>query len=162
MDSRFGYDTDLYAWSQQQAEVLRGMASRRRDLPNDLDLDHVAEEIEDLGKSELRTVQSHLRQMLSHLVKLASSPGSASAAGWKTEILDHQELARDHLTNAMRKDVDMEATWRRARSDAFRKLAIYGEQMAQMPESCPWSLDELLSDEVEVNDLAARIAAPDA
>ena len=54
------YDTDIYAWSQQQAAVLRDLASRP-DLPNELDLQHVAEEIEDVGISELNAVRSFLR-----------------------------------------------------------------------------------------------------
>ncbi|GEM_PF-5947827 len=45
------YDTDILAWSEQQAAVLRALAVRH-DLPNDLDLSHVAEEIEDLGLSQ--------------------------------------------------------------------------------------------------------------
>jgi hypothetical protein len=41
------YDTDILAWSEQQAEALRELAARR-DLPNALDLPHVLEEIGDL------------------------------------------------------------------------------------------------------------------
>lgn len=60
------YETDIFAWSQRQAEVLRSLAHSRRDLPNELDLEHVAEEIEDLGISELRRVETLLRRMLGH------------------------------------------------------------------------------------------------
>jgi hypothetical protein len=56
------YDTDILAWSEQQASVLRGLRSRG-DLPNELDLEHVAEEIEDVGRSELNAAQSLIRQM---------------------------------------------------------------------------------------------------
>ena len=44
MDRRSLYDDDIYAWTQQQAEVLRRLAETRRDLPNELDLENVAEE----------------------------------------------------------------------------------------------------------------------
>ena len=60
------YDTDILAWSQRQAAVLRDLAARR-DLPNELDLDHVAEEIEDVGRSELNAVQSFIRLCLVHI-----------------------------------------------------------------------------------------------
>ena len=66
------YDTDILAWSQRQAAVLRDLAARR-DLPNELDLDHVAEEIEDVGRSELNAVQSFIRLCLVHIVKAACS-----------------------------------------------------------------------------------------
>ena len=45
-----GYDEDFYAWTQYQAEVLRSMPCD----DNRFDRDNVAEEIEDLGKSERR------------------------------------------------------------------------------------------------------------
>jgi hypothetical protein len=51
------YEEDVYAWSEQQAAVLRRLA-RRRDRPNELDLAHIAEEIEDVGASQLRAAKS--------------------------------------------------------------------------------------------------------
>ena len=60
MDAATPYDEDSYAWSERRATVPRRLSSRL-DLPNDLDLEHIAEEVEDLGKSELRTVPSFSR-----------------------------------------------------------------------------------------------------
>ena len=51
------YDEDILIWSERQAAALRSLASRR-DLPNELDLANVIEEIEDVGKSEFHTVES--------------------------------------------------------------------------------------------------------
>ena len=48
------YEEDFYAWTQQQADLLR----RLPPLGNELDLEHIAEEIEDLGRSDLRAAQS--------------------------------------------------------------------------------------------------------
>ena len=61
-------DTDFYAWTQQQAEKLREVRDNR------LDAENLAEEVADLGKSEQRTVTSHLDQVLIHLLKAAYSP----------------------------------------------------------------------------------------
>jgi hypothetical protein len=44
------YETDFYAWTQAQAKELRRFARTRPNLP--LDLEHLAEEVQDLGKSE--------------------------------------------------------------------------------------------------------------
>ncbi|MGQ9371191.1 DUF29 family protein [Azospirillum sp. ST 5-10] len=55
MEHRPTHDEDVFAWSQHQAAVLRGLAARRG-RPNDLDLDHLAEEIEDLGRDALLAV----------------------------------------------------------------------------------------------------------
>jgi hypothetical protein len=151
------YDEDIYAWSRHQAAILRGLTSRRRDLPNDLDLEHVAEEIEDVGKSELKSVISHLRQMLVHTIKIASSPEADPVAGWKSEIIDHQALAHDHFTNAMRKDIDVDDIWRRARREAEKKLAVYGEDMVPIPEACPLTLDELLDEDLDVDEMVRSL-----
>jgi hypothetical protein len=64
------YDDDFYAWTQYQAEVLRTM--RRAD--NRLDRERVAEQIEDLGKSERNAVRSQVRRIIEHLLKLSCSP----------------------------------------------------------------------------------------
>jgi hypothetical protein len=50
------YDEDILVWSEQQASVSRSLRSRR-DLPGELDLEHVAEEIEDVGRSELNAAK---------------------------------------------------------------------------------------------------------
>ena len=60
------YEEDLYAWTREQAAALR--AHFRGD--SRLDVEHLAEEIEHLGRSELRGVQSHIEQIIAHLLKL--------------------------------------------------------------------------------------------
>ena len=101
MDERVSYDDDFYAWSQHQAAVLRELAIRR-DLPNDLDLEHVAEEIEDVGTAELNAVRSLLRNMLAHLIKVASSPRAEPANHWFEEIVGFHLDAIGRYSRAMR------------------------------------------------------------
>ena len=48
------YEEDFYAWTQQQAELLR----RLPPVGNELDIENIAEEIEDLGRSDLRAARS--------------------------------------------------------------------------------------------------------
>ena len=50
------YDDDFYAWTQFQAQVLRSLRTR----DNRFDREHLAEEIEDLGKSERNAVRSQI------------------------------------------------------------------------------------------------------
>ena len=52
------YGDDIVLWCEQQADALRRRAA------DHLDWDNLAEEIEDLGRSELRTVESLLVQAL--------------------------------------------------------------------------------------------------
>ncbi len=63
------YDDDFYDWTQQQAELLRrGPAAANR-----LDYDLIAEEIEDLGQSELHACQSLCEHIIEHLLKIEYS-----------------------------------------------------------------------------------------
>jgi hypothetical protein len=114
MDRRSLYDEDIYAWAREQAEVLRRLAETRRDLPNELDLENVAEEIEDVGKSELGKVESFIRLILIHLLKLGSAPQSRSQRKWRNEGLAlHAELLKE-ITPAMRPNIDVDHQWRLA------------------------------------------------
>ena len=74
------YDADFFAWTQHQAKLLRTLNRWRPDLPTGLDLNQVAEEIQELGSAELSSVKSLIRQMLVHLIKAASEPGSTAIA----------------------------------------------------------------------------------
>jgi hypothetical protein len=55
------YDTDMALWSVHQAELLRRMAKDER-VNNQIDLENVAEEIEDMGNNVVRGVASHPAQ----------------------------------------------------------------------------------------------------
>src|SRR5262245_48283930 len=62
--SEMGYERDFYAWTTVQAAALRAKDWHA------LDIEHLAEAIEDLGKSDQRAIQSHLRSLLLHLLKV--------------------------------------------------------------------------------------------
>lgn len=76
------YDTDLHAWSQRQAELLRRRAA------NELDWDNIAEEIEGVGASEKHQIKSRLEVLCHHLLKWRYQP----------ELL--WQLARQHFRAA--------------------------------------------------------------
>jgi hypothetical protein len=150
---RSAYEDDVFAWSQQQAAVLRDLARTRRDLPNELDLEHVAAEIEDLGIAQLRAVEKLLRRLLEHSIKLASSPSSDAAAGWRQEMRTFQGDALTDYTAAMRQ------VWRLAVRDAIAALANYGETPTALPAACPFALDELLTEQFDPDRIAAKLTA---
>jgi hypothetical protein len=160
MDHPATYEEDIYAWSQHQAAILRRLAAAgRAGLPNDLDLENVAEEIESVGRSELTAVRSHLTVMLVHLIKAVSSPEAYPTRLWLGEATRAQGEAADAFTPAMRQHLDPGAVWRRALKDAAAALRAHGEAMAKLPDACPFTLDELLNREVEAEAYAAKLAA---
>ncbi len=89
------YDKDFLAWSKQQAEALR---AARCDGSNQLiDWENLAEEIEDLGKSVRRELQSQIRRIVRHLLKLAHSPAREPRRGWAESIVDARAEIEDLL-----------------------------------------------------------------
>ncbi len=78
------YERDFFAWTRDQAAALRAWPERFR--PNALDVEHLAEEIEDLGKSERRAAESLIRQILIHLLRLRHHPDQAPWSHWRSEI----------------------------------------------------------------------------
>jgi len=73
------YDRDWFAWTQEQAARLRDLR------PNGLDVENLAEEIEDMGKSQRRAVESLLFQLSVHLLKLELMRWPGSARHWRQE-----------------------------------------------------------------------------
>ena len=91
------YDDDFYAWTQEQAELLRqGTAGGNR-----LDFDLIAEEIEDLGKSELHTVQSLCEHIIEHFLKIEYSGLSESVRHWRREIAEWRVQVRRKSTRSI-------------------------------------------------------------
>src|SRR5271170_428778 len=79
------YEEDFYAWTQDQARLLRSVGGLS---DNRLDREQVAEEIEDLGKSERDAVRSQIRRILEHFLKLQFSPAQAPRYDWMASIAD--------------------------------------------------------------------------
>src|SRR6266581_6512729 len=96
------YDDDFYAWTQYQAEVLRSMRTR----DNRFDREHVAEEIEDLGKSERDTVESQISRVIEHFLRLAYSPADRPRYGWMGSIVGARQVLRRKLTPTLRREAE--------------------------------------------------------
>ena len=129
MDSATLYEQDVLAWSEQQAAALRCLADRR-DLPNQLDLANVIEEITDVGKSELRAVESFIENILSHLILLWAEPHSPAARGGRAEVTAWHVSLRRRVTPSMRTAIDLDRLWRDAVIVACAKLASWDETTA--------------------------------
>jgi hypothetical protein len=78
------YEKDTVAWSENQAAALR--AAARRGSNQDLDWENLAEEIEDLGKSQRLALRSRISTIIEHLVKLDHSPARDPRHGWQQTI----------------------------------------------------------------------------
>ena len=158
MDGRSLYDEDILAWAEQQASALRRLAKDRRGLPNELDLEHLAEEIEDVGKSELHRAESFLRLLLVHLLKIASAPQARSLDHWRREARLFQGELAESMTASIRAKLDLDRRWEQARDIADGDLVRENDRLLNgLTASCPLGFDELLADRADVDALAGRI-----
>ena len=143
------YDDDFYLWTRNQAEALRRLAAERWNGP--LDLEHLAEEVEDLGTSQLSTVRSQIERVIEHLLKLEFSPAADPRRGWLVSVLNARGHAADRMTAAMRNEIEpaLPRLYARARRRAVISLTEHGELdlAAVLPKTCPYTLDRLLDED---------------
>lgn len=139
------YEDDVVAWSEQQAALLRRRAAG--ELVNDAELDwpNIAEQIESVGNEQVHAVRSFLTRALEHNLKAKAWPLSRDVPHWHAEARRVRGEAAARFTEAMRRRIDMEALYRRA----LRALpeTMDGRLPLPVPQACPVTLDELLSDD---------------
>src|SRR5512143_1147712 len=139
------YDTDYYAWTLEQAAALRGLAAHRSNVP--IDILNLAEEVEDLGKSELRHVFSLYEQILLHLLKIEFSPVADPIRHWQREVTNFRILLNEALTRSLeRKLLDaIPVRYAIARNKAIDALEPDDPAIeTRLPPDCPYSLDQVL------------------
>jgi hypothetical protein len=155
------YDDDILLWSEQQAAAIRRLGERPSLVPNDLDIENVAEEIESVGRSELAAVESYLELILLHLIKLGAEPDAEAARHWRSEILGLDARMRRRYSPSMRQRIDLDGLWRSAREQA---ILAYGEaqneRLSLIPTACPFALDDSLAERLDSLALANRLRAP--
>ena len=95
------YDDDILIWSEHQAELLRRVAAGEP-LNEPPDWANIIEELEDVGRSELRSCRSLLRQALRHMLKAEAWPLSRDAPTCRADAIDFRRQARDAFTPSMR------------------------------------------------------------
>ncbi len=142
------YERDILAWSQNQADLLRRLG--RGERVNDVDWTNVAEEIEDVGRSELHSVESFLTLMLLHLLKLHAWPTNEASGHWRGEIVGFQIGVNRRFTPSMRQKLDTDAM----HADALKQLKAEAPS-TWFPTENPFTLDHLLTEELDV--LLARL-----
>lgn len=120
------YDRDFFAWTQDQAARLRAWPEHLRS--NGIDVENLVEEVESLGKSDRRAVESVLGQVAGHLLKLEFHPDRPARRHWMREVnafrTSLRRLYRDSPSlRAQRAGMLVEA-WQDARADFRRDLAL--------------------------------------
>jgi hypothetical protein len=133
------YEKDFYTWVYQQSNFLREGRFEQLDLPN------LIEEIEDLGKRHYDQLESRLTQLIAHLLKWQVQHWKRTNS-WRAKIRVQRtsiaKLLRRNPGLKSRLDEAMGESWSEARDLAIAETDLPDEQF---PETCPFSLEEVMS-----------------
>jgi hypothetical protein len=135
------YDADFYGWTQRTAALLR---ARRFD---ELDVEHAAGEIEDMGKRDLKELNSRVQVLLMHLLKWQLQPDRRSPS-WQSTIVT-QRLEIDALLQQSPSLRERLATELAANYAGALKRALpeTGLSKDAFPARCPFTVDQMLEEE---------------
>ncbi len=142
MNKAAAYETDFHAWAIESASLVR------QGRLAELDLNHIAEELESMGASERRELLNRLQILLMHLLKYQFQP-ERRGKSWKLTII-HQRTAIERL-------LKQSPSLYRLLEDQEELLDIYQKAVREavletdlerhiFPMECPYSVVELLGD----------------
>lgn len=139
------YDTDFYQWTQQQAEAVRAS------VWDDIDRDHLAEEIEDWWKRESHLLWHHLRELTVWLVAYAYAPDQRLAhPHWYVRITSIRcdiEVIVDIWSNlAAKAERMLPEAYAHGREVASEETGLSPETF---PTACPWTPEQVLTAPLE-------------
>ena len=136
------YEQDVVAWANEQARLIR---AGRFEL---LDLEHIAEEIEDVGKSEQRELSSRMAILLTHLLKWQFQPERRGSSWANTIRAQRKEIAYSldetpSLKTKLEEPRWLDVVWSKAVAQASNETGLD----CAWPPSCPWLMDAEILDE---------------
>lgn len=132
------YNDDFYGWSQEQANLLR---SRRF---NELDAENLLEEIEAMGRSERRELESRLEKLLAHLLKWKYQD-SRRGKSWLLTIKEQRKKFVDCLNEnpslKNKKKERLATLYEYAKLSAAKETGI---TESIFPDKCPWTFEQIM------------------
>jgi hypothetical protein len=135
------YEADFVRWLEHQAALLR------QGRVHELDLENLAEEVDDIGRSQRRAVESELSIILIHLLKYQFQPLKRSRS-WVDTLLEHRgRLARDvSASKSLRLHAEAELSdlYRLARKRAAVQTQL---PLDNFPETIPYTLAQVLDED---------------
>ena len=140
------YDEDFYAWTQEQAKALR--THFRGD--SRLDVEHLAEEVEDLGKSQLQAVESYVQQIIAHMLKLDYSGFDRPRRHWRSEIVGFRASMQRKTSPSVKRKIRQTLTelYEGARNMAAASLDAEPDLGCRLPKACPYDWEVIVARDV--------------
>ena len=141
------HDDDFYAWTQEQAQLLRTGKF------NQIDFHYIAEEIEDMGRSEKRELESRLELLLMHLLKWQFQPNLRSRS-WQLIIKEQQRLRLEKL---LAENPSLKSFLADSLEKIYQLAIISAERetgLSSFPQICPYSMTDIFIYEFLPNEVS--------
>lgn len=132
------YDCDFYAWTQEQAALLRSGQWDQLDIPN------LVEEIETLGRQERRELVNRLGILVGHLLKWQFQPQQRSKSRIATIIEQRQEIQELIADNPSLKSYLVEAIEKAYQKSVLLVVKETPLSLDDLPAQCPYTLDQVM------------------
>ncbi len=134
------HDNDFYTWAIETARAIR---EGRLEA---VDWEAVAEELEDMGRSERRELESRLEVLLAHLLKWRYQPEQHSSS-WTGTIKEQRRKAE----RLLRENPGLKSMIVETIADAYHSALAIAEREtgineAAFPKACPWDADQVLDE----------------
>lgn len=134
------YDEDYHAWALETAQLIR----EGRFL--EVDTEHLAEEIEDMGASRERELESRLGVLLAHLLKWRYQP-EGRGASWEATIKEQ----RQRVARLLRKNLSLRSKLDEVSADAYSDARLIarretGLAEATFPLENPYEWEQTIGD----------------
>ena len=132
------YESDFYAWANQQAALLRAGRLAEADIEN------IAEEIESMGRSERRELVNRLAVLLQHLLKWQFQP-LFRGASWRLTIEEQRYRLEDHLKD----NPSLKSQLPQAMREAYRLAVVQalretGFDRGTFPAGCAFTYEHAM------------------
>jgi len=132
------YDTDFYAWTLHNAESIR------QGRFSEIDLEHVAEELESMGRSDKSKLTRRLAILLAHLLKWQYQPNRRSRS-WMLTIKEQ----RIRITRQLKESPSLKYELNITLEEAYEEASVIAARQTGLdesifPERCPFSFEQCL------------------
>jgi hypothetical protein len=135
------YGGDVYAWASQQAQLLRA------GLLGKIDALQIAEELDDVARSEYDALESALTVLLMHMLKWDHQSEFRSRS-WEATIREQRLRVRDRMEDSPSLKSKLEQAIRRAyRYGRVHASGETGLDVSAFPADCPYSWADIIERE---------------
>jgi len=132
------YEEDFYAWTQEQTRLLRAGQWQLIDIQN------LAEEIEDMGRAEKRELESRLEVLLMHLLKWQFQP-SLRSRSWQLTIKEQRLRLQRHL----KQNPSLKSAIPDVFADVYQLAVVSAERETSLdifPDVCPYDFEQVMTE----------------